>query len=138
MITMNDAGLFCCNIIIILIHIGQSFSELRITSNYTKSNNVIDETSMLCVENNKQNNTTELNVNMITNFDTLTQDDVVKQQYAMLPYPEVKTGEFENIRRHYKSVHQNIPMLIAPAITLENINHFLFKGYNNFRCINVI
>ena len=71
--------------------------------------------------------------NTITYFDTLTTDDIVQQQYALLPYPAVKPGEFEKIRWHYKSDRKNIPMMIAPAVTLENINHFLFQGRQNFR-----
>ena len=94
---------------------------------------VKSEKSMSCIKNNEQNNTIEFEVNVIRNYDTLSQDDVVKQQYAMLPYPEVKPGEFEIIRRHYGSDNKNIPMLIAPAVTLENINHFLFRGRNDFR-----
>ena len=134
MITMNKISLFCCNMIIILIHFGQTSSELKIISkNNVKLNELKSEKSMSCSENSKQNNPIELNDNMIRNYDTLSQDDVVKQQYAMLPYPEVKPGEFENIRRHYNSENKNIPMLIAPAVTLENINHFLFRGRNDFR-----
>ena len=130
---MNEISLFGCMIIIVFIHFRQTFSELRTISDNIKSKISKSEKSISCSKNNKQNNPVKSNANVIRNYDTLSQDDVVKQQYAMLPYPEVKPGEFENIRRHYNSDHKNIPMLIAPAVTLENINHFLFRGRNDFR-----
>lgn len=109
------------------------------TSNiYTISNRFQEEETFrirlnYCIYNRDHNITQKFDSNTNSHFDTLTQDDIVKQQYALLPYPAVKPGEFERVRWHYKSDRKDVPIMIAPPVTLENINHFLYQGRNNFR-----
>ena len=66
--------------------------------------------------------------------DTLTQTDVVAQQYASLPYPLFGEERIAKEEIHYKA-DSNTEVRIAyrKDITLENINHFLFSGSESFR-----
>lgn len=64
-------------------------------------------------------------------FDTISYDDVVRNQYFTLPYA-VRKDRFNDERRHYVDRGRNTPYLVAQTIVLENLNHFLFNGRNNF------
>ena len=72
-------------------------------------------------------------------LDTISQNDIVQQQYLSLPYPAVSQGDILNEQMHYSSSKRNTPFDVFDAITLETINHFLYKGSSNFRyveCLN--
>ena len=68
-------------------------------------------------------------------LDTLTYDDIVRNQYALLPYPAVSPDLIANERHYY--IHNRDrwkkPFYFVFADALESMNHFLFKGSNNFR-----
>ena len=78
----------------------------------------------------------------VDSYDTLTQSDVVRNQYSTLPYPAV-TLEDLNVEKAYYDNKQwpvraygeirNKPFRVTPGVTLEAINHFLYNGKNNFR-----
>ena len=77
--------------------------------------------------------------NFYENHDTISHDDVVKKQYSSLPYPPVNEYQIELEKIHYMSNYsKQYPFDMYAPITLENINHFLFNGNNNFRlaCLN--
>ena len=66
--------------------------------------------------------------------DTLTQDDMVRNQYLSLPYPAVTKHNIHVEQQYYNNHYKrDTPFNIATAYTLERINHFLFQGRNNFR-----
>ena len=66
-------------------------------------------------------------------FDTLTQNDLVTQQYASLPYPPFGEEEIMKEEIHYET-NSNADIKVGfTDITLENINHFLFSGSESFR-----
>ena len=77
----------------------------------------------------------------VDSYDTLTQSDVVRNQYSTLPYPAV-TLEDLNVEKAYYDNKQwpvraygeirNKPFRVTPGVTLEAINHFLYSGKNNF------
>ena len=67
------------------------------------------------------------------NGDTLTHDDVVRQQYTSLPYPEISQDEIINTYNHYNGEFKHIPYMRPVAQNLESLNHFLYEGRNNFR-----
>ena len=72
-------------------------------------------------------------------LDIISQNDIVQQQYLSLPYPAVRQSDILNEQMHYSSSKRNTPFDIFDAITLENINHFLYRGSRNFRyakCLN--
>ena len=65
--------------------------------------------------------------------DTLTQDDIVQNQYSLLPYPAVSQESLTTEQYYYTSNRGNEPLRVVFSYILENINHFLFKGNNDFR-----
>ena len=68
-------------------------------------------------------------------YDTLTQSDIVRSQYTSLPYPLVTNQQLQDEKMYYENTYkiQKIPYKINYGITLEAINHFLYKGRNSFR-----
>ena len=63
----------------------------------------------------------------------MTQNDLVAQQYASLPYPPFGEEEMKEETLHYET-NANVEIREPIwSITLENINHFLFSGSENFR-----
>ena len=67
------------------------------------------------------------------NGDTLTQNDIVRHQYELLPYPPVTKESIEQIRKHYYNEDKRKdPLSRVPGSDLETINHYLFKGRNDF------
>ena len=82
------------------------------------------------------------NLSAIETFDTLTQNDVVRNQYSNLPYPAVTLEDLNIEKSYYDDMRwpvnaygklRNKPFRVIPGITLEAINHFLFNGRNDFR-----
>ena len=72
--------------------------------------------------------------NLYQNGDTITQDDIVRSQYELLPYPIVTKERIEALRKHYDDEDKrDNPFARVPGSDLETINHYLFKGENNFR-----
>ena len=68
--------------------------------------------------------------------DTLTQDDLVKKHYLSLPYPLPSRNMLEKEYMYYKNMQKqkkHIPYQMIYGKTLERINHFLFKGRNQFK-----
>ena len=65
--------------------------------------------------------------------DTVTQEDIVKKQYTLLPYPEISQKEMKDTRNHYDSEFAHLPYMSIVAQNLESLNHFIFKGKNNFK-----
>ena len=59
-------------------------------------------------------------------------DDSVETQYEHLPYPQFTTEDISNEERHYE-INVDDPAFIAPAHTLEKINHYLHQGNESFR-----
>ena len=68
--------------------------------------------------------------------DTLTQDDIVRNQYSFLPYPAVSKRELEAEWQYYRNKQNTTPYNIIFAFTLESLNHYLYKGQNTFRWVS--
>ena len=70
-------------------------------------------------------------------YDFLTQDDIVRKQYSLLPFPPVSKHDLaiENMYYSQRKIGNNLvkPFSVVTAFTLESLNHFLFAGRNNFR-----
>ena len=80
----------------------------------------------------------------IETFDTLSQNDVVRNQYSNLPYPAVTLKDLNVEKSYYDNKKWLVnaygelrvkPYWVTPGVTLEAINHFLFNGRNDFRYI---
>ena len=93
-----------------------SVSKLTICANAQGNNNVINSNN-LAISNNG---------------DTVGQDDAIRTQYSLLPYPPVLEEDFLRQQSHYNSDLRNIPYIFYFQIALENINHFLYNGGNAF------
>ena len=89
-----------------------------------------------------RNSSKRINQGTVDSYDTLTQSDVVRNQYSTLPFPAV-TLEDLNVEKAYYDNKQwpvraygeirNKPFRVTPGVTLEAINHFVYNGKNNFR-----
>ena len=70
-------------------------------------------------------------------YDFLTQDDIVRKQYSLLPFPPVSKHDLAIESMYYsrRKIGNNLvkPFTAVTAFTLESLNHFLFAGRNNFR-----
>ena len=75
---------------------------------------------------------------LFDDMDTLSQDDIVRKQYALLPYPAVSRQDIEGLRRHYNSNNRDVPFVVAPHNELDVVNHFLYKGRNDFMYVKYI
>ena len=64
--------------------------------------------------------------------DTLTQDDIVRNQYLTLPYPAVSYQELEEERQHYIGENKDIPFETYSTFSLDSLNHYLYNGENHF------
>ena len=82
------------------------------------------------------------NLAKIKTFDTLSQNDVVRNQYSNLPYPAVTLKDLNAEKSYYDNkkwivnVYGELrvkPYWVTPGVTLEAINHFLYNGRNDFR-----
>ena len=65
--------------------------------------------------------------------DTTNENDIVRQQYISLPYPAVSSNDLAAEKHYYKNTQIKSPYVVLFAFALERLNHFLFKGRNNFR-----
>ena len=86
-----------------------------------------------CTCTQPQNKRPRINEGILNDkSDTLSPSDIVRKQYALLPYPAVTREEIDESRRHYKGTNSNFPYMIAPHNELDVVNHFLYKGRNKF------
>lgn len=86
---------------------------------------------------NKQ--TSEHDLNTPLQYDTLTQSDIVRNQYMTLPYPAVSEEKLKHEKIYYDTVYQTamrkVPYTIHYGISFEALNHYLYKGRNTFRLV---
>ena len=87
-----------------------------------------------CVQNHYQDGIkSEIEETFAGHSDTVSLDDIVRNHYSLLPYPFFSRESLVRETYYYNSNKRNIPMGGAFSVTLENINHFLYKGANDFR-----
>jgi hypothetical protein len=71
------------------------------------------------------------------NYDTLSQSDIVRHQYALLPYPPVSPQDLEIEEKYYDNgglyAGRKSPFRVTHSLTFEALNNFLYKGINTFR-----
>ena len=63
---------------------------------------------------------------------------MVTRQYEALPYPPVSNDDIKKEEEFYRNDQQSKLMYSYPTITLENLNHFLFRGNEDFRQVHII
>ena len=64
--------------------------------------------------------------------DTVTTNDLVSIQYETLPYPTFDDEKMAYEKGHYKN-NEETPAIIFQDETLEKINHYLYRGSENFQ-----
>ena len=74
-------------------------------------------------------------VSLSGHSDTLSQEDFVQIQYSLLPYPAVNLHSLAKEKNHYTGEKRNFTFNVILADILENMNHFLYKGGNDFRYV---
>ena len=72
------------------------------------------------------------NKNDYEKYDGMSEDDIVRSQYKLLPFPPVteeklKQEEKFYIENRFKMYHNSY------VLDLESLNHFLYRGQNDFR-----
>ena len=72
------------------------------------------------------------NVDGTRNGDTITWVDAVVKQYLSLPFPPVPMEDLTREKQHYIDGIKKLPYEAYPTIDLEYLNHFLYKGGNDF------
>ena len=65
-------------------------------------------------------------------YDVISDDDVVRNQYKALPYPSVSEEELLREEAYYKRKTSD-PYVMYYSWNLENLNHYLFEGKNDFK-----
>lgn len=66
------------------------------------------------------------------NPDTIDSDPVLGQ-YTEYPYPEFNEIHMDAERSHYANVKREGPHVVIPDLTLENLNHYLYHGDEDFQ-----
>ena len=74
-------------------------------------------------------------MNLFGASDTLTEDDIVRNQYLSFPYPAVSKQEIAKERQYYKNKQNATPYNTKFALMLESLNHYLYKGEESFRWV---
>ena len=113
------------------------FTQLKLNSKFNSSDKYychFDDCNVFCCTCTQlQNKRPRKNEGILNEkSDTLSPSDIVRKQYALLPYPAVTREEIDESKRHYKGTNRNVPYMIAPHNELDVVNHFLYKGRNNF------
>ena len=68
----------------------------------------------------------------IKHGDSTKVNDLVREQYEKLPYPGVSQKYISEEEEYYKNNGETVKHM-SPTDTLENFNHYLHRGNENFR-----
>ena len=90
------------------------------------------DNSQRCLDKSQGGLSNENILDDARNGDTTSQIDIVRRQYSYLPFPAVKKGDLYDEKYYYDSDLGDMPYLINLPIALEQINHFLYNGGNDF------
>ena len=109
-------------------------SSLTTKANITEANEELPSHQPFCEKlRPKHQLTEEFYTIPLCYYDTLSQDDSVRNQYASLPYPTVTEQHLEREKKYYDSDDFKTPYIRSFALTLERLNHFLYNGRNTFQ-----
>ena len=123
------------------VFIESSSDQLLRNKNYKVLKSEFKE-NFCVIEAVQDNRNAKNNLAAFETFDTLTQNDVVRNQYSNLPYPAVTLEDLNVEKTYYDDMRwpvnaygklRNKPFRVTVGVTLEAINHFLFNGRNDFR-----
>ena len=120
------------------------YQEIHVASNISTNDRLkLQVKYMSCkVQIQINNSFIRRNSEDMEEYDTFTQSDIVRNQYLLLPYPAVSLEDLAQEKAHYRNKitsliaygeNRTTPYNINFGMTLEAINHFLFKGKYNFR-----
>ena len=76
-------------------------------------------------------------VTMVHSYDSIEPSkiysDPVLGQYTEYPYPEFNEIHMEAEKNHYADSDREGPHVVVPDLTLENLNHYLYHGEEDFQ-----
>ena len=99
-------------------------------------NESFKSTSQLCeLRSSKYHSRQTVRVTLSRFSDSLTNDDIVRSQYSLLPYPAVSANELHTEWNYYKFKQGSEPYNMFFPFTFESLNHYLYQGKNNFRWV---
>ena len=78
-----------------------------------------------CISNDEQ-------LRSFNEYDVISDDDKVQNQYKMLPFPPVPEKRLLQEEQHYKTNSSSM-FSYTFQLTLESLNHYLYQGKNHFR-----
>ena len=123
-----------------------AFKHLKMDCNHIKAGQCVSTTASKAEGSFKINQCTEIyrqqedyinTYYLLGYLDTITKEDLVQNQYLSFPYPAVTQEDIQIEKDYYNRKEQVAPFGITREITLESINHFLYKGSNTFRYASV-
>ena len=95
------------------------------SSNWTTKEFCKAVTSLSLIDVNQYKNDYE-------KYDGMSEDDIVRSQYKLLPFPPVTKEELKKEEKFYTEysfkIYHNTYVL-----DLESLNHYLYRGQNDFR-----
>ena len=56
-------------------------------------------------------------------------------QYLHLPYPTIRYDTIETEYKYYRSQNSDYPLSVQYSMKLEDLNHYLYQGQNNFEYV---
>ena len=114
---------------------GTLFTELSSTAQFNNNHsNTTKFMSDICAGiQDQSSSSTKYTWSPTINGDTNSQDDIVRSQYSTLPYPAVNENDLRKEKSYYTNYRlRSRPYAIYRQIALENINHYLYNGTNEF------
>lgn len=102
------------------LHFGISFISKDVKNQFCQSSKRI------------QGVTSEQSSNALSKYDVVSEDDIVRSQYKLLPYPL-----YTNVSFQYEEHFYNRTSFKSAEdyyqLNLESLNHYLYNGRNDFK-----
>ena len=111
-----------------LVQIMSTFEEIKYHRIYKTNRNkyICQESKTLNLEDVDENKYSD---NSVSN------NDLVQLQYLHLPYPTIRYDTIETEYKYYRSQNSDYPLSVQYSMKLEDLNHYLYQGQNNFEYV---
>ena len=111
-----------------LVQIMSTSEEIKYNRIYETNRNkfICQESKTLSLEDVDENKYSD---NSVSN------NDLVQLQYLHLPYPTIRYDTIETEYKYYRSQNSDYPLSVQYSMKLEDLNHYLYQGQNNFEYV---
>ena len=111
-----------------LVQIMSTFEEIKYHRIYKTNRNkyICQESKTLNLEDVDENKYSD---NSVSN------NDLVQLQYLHLPYPTIRYDTIDTEYKYYRSQNSDYPLSVQYSMKLEDLNHYLYQGQNNFEYV---